>query len=114
MSKKIPLETFLPAYIKAYERGLTKEEFAEEIGLKPNTVYQRIYELRKDVDPTIPLLPTRHKQSISERAKAILDQIRKGEPTKAKPKAKKPEAAPASDGEDLTKEEQEALSELFG
>jgi hypothetical protein len=117
MTKKIPIEEFLPAYLKAAERGLSKEEFAVEIGLKASTVYQRVYELRRDVDPTIPLLKGRGRVSLAEKAKAILDAHSFGNgktvaDAPAKKQKAKPEPKPEANGE--MEEESAELDKIFG
>lgn len=111
--KKMMIDEFLPLYLKAVDEGVTREEFAKQIGVKVETLYQRVYELRRDVDPTIPLLQPMGKKSVAERAKAILELHRSGqggEPVAAKPKAKKSEPA-AADSEDET---EDALTDIFG
>jgi hypothetical protein len=71
MAARIPIEKFLPLYMQAVKQGLTREDFARTIGLKPSTVYQRAYELRSGgVD--VPLLQPASRVSTLERAKAIV------------------------------------------
>lgn len=72
---RIPIEKFLPLYLKAHEDGLTKEEFARKLGIKPSTVYQRVYELRvelKNDGVEIPLLKSEGKVSKLDKAREIL------------------------------------------
>lgn len=111
--KKLTIEEFLPLYLKAAEDGLTKEEFAEQVGLKPNTVYQRAYELRRDVDPSIPLLATRGRIPMQDRAAAILEEYRSGksEPAPKKEAPKKSEPVVQATEEDDAEAE---LSKIFG
>jgi transposase len=111
----MPIEKFLPLYMKAVETGLTKEEFARKIGVLPATVYQRVYELRHD-GLEIPLLKSEGRVSKLEKAKAILAELRAGAKAgtvtvKAKAKAvpaKKEEVAE----EPVLTEEQEVDDEL--
>lgn len=84
------IDRFLPLYMEAAESGTTKEEFAEKLGIKPETVYQRAYALRRQgVD--IPLLKSKGKLPMLEQAKQALDEYRKskkgapnGEPKKVR------------------------------
>jgi transposase len=117
----MPIEKFLPLYMKAAETGMTKEEFAEKIGVLPATVYQRVYELRHE-GLDIPLLKSEGRVSKMEKAKAILAQLRGGakaaeaapkSPLKAKAKAKKEEVVEDAVAEEPTlSEEQEVEDEL--
>jgi transposase len=113
----MPIEKFLPLYMKAVETGMTKEEFARKIGVLPATVYQRVYELRHDgLEDDIPLLKSEGRVSKMEKAKAILAALRAGAKAgtvtvKAKAKAvpaKKEEVAE----EPVLTEEQEVDDEL--
>ena len=98
---------------------MTKEEFANKIGVLPATVYQRVYELRHE-GLDIPLLKSEGRVSKLERAKAILAGLRVGAKagsvvvkaaTKAKAvPAKKADAAAAE--EPVLSEEQEVEDEL--
>ena len=116
---RMPIEKFLPLYMKAAETGMTKEEFANKIGVLPATVYQRVYELRHE-GLDIPLLKSEGRVSKLERAKAILAGLRVGAKagsvvvkaaTKAKAvPAKKADAAAAE--EPVLSEEQEVEDEL--
>jgi transposase len=114
---RMPIEKFLPLYMKAVETGMTKEEFSRKIGVLPATVYQRVYELRHE-GLDIPLLKSEGRVSKLERAKAILADLRGGAKAgsvvvKAKAKAvpaKKEEAAAAE--EPVLSEEQEVEDEL--
>lgn len=103
--RRIQLDEFLPAYLKACEQGLTREEFARKMGLKPATVYQRAYELRrqlKERGQSLPALRTEGRKSLLDRATAILEK-HSGKP---KPKKAEPEAE-MEDAED-------PLAELLG
>jgi transposase len=111
--KKMMIDEFLPLYLKAVAEGMTKEEFAEMIDVKPATIYQRVYELRRDVDPSIPLLQPKRRKTMAERARAILELHRSGadedEPQpKAKVKKEEAKTEPATDETDAE------LSEIFG
>lgn len=45
----VPVDKFLPEYVKAYKAGLTNEEFAEKIGMAPASVTSRASQLRKQL-----------------------------------------------------------------
>lgn len=75
-SRRWTIDKFLPAYLEAAEKGMTREAFAESIGLKPDTVYQRIYNLRKQ-RKDIPLLRAAGKVPMLEQADQIMDAYRK-------------------------------------
>jgi hypothetical protein len=92
------IDRFLPLYLEASEKGVTKEDFAESVGLKPDTVYQRVYALRrKGMD--IPLLRSKGKIPMLEQADKILAEYRakkgpgKEGPAKEVLKRDKPEQA---------------------
>jgi transposase len=83
--RRIPIEQFLPLYLKAVEEGMTKEQFAKKIGVKPATVYQRVYELRR-AGAELPSLPAATRRSLSERVRDILAEHQGGNgKAKAKP-----------------------------
>jgi hypothetical protein len=76
MSKsRIQVEDFVRAYLSAVERGLARAAFAQEMGIKPETVYQRVYALNRQlskVGKQLPTLPTNGRRSIADRAIAAL------------------------------------------
>jgi transposase len=103
------IEDFLDAYMKAVDEGISREEFAERIGVKPNTVYQRVYELRrKGIELTA--LPADGRKSTLERAKAFLE----GRGGKPKAQPKKPKPTPKEEVEEIETEEGDTLKEIFG
>lgn len=116
---RMPIEVFLPLYLKAVETGMTKEEFARKIGVLPATVYQRCYELRHE-GLDIPLLKSEGRVSKLEKAKAILAELRAGAKagsvivkaaTKSKAAPAKKEEEPVA-AEPVLTEEQEVEDEL--
>jgi transposase len=119
----MPIEKFLPLYMKAAETGITKEEFARKIGVLPATIYQRVYELRHE-GLDIPLLKSEGRVSKLEKAKAILADLRAGAKagsvivkaaTKAKAKAVAKEEVAADEAvaeEPTLSEEQQVEDEL--
>jgi hypothetical protein len=70
------IDTFLPAYLTAARDGVTLEDFAAAINVKPLTVYQRVAKLRAD-GLEIPTLEgdTSSRVSVLDRAAAILAQF---------------------------------------
>lgn len=70
------IETFLWAYADAIKSGLSRAEFADSIGVKTDTIYQRVYELRCR-GHNIPQLSTKKPLSFDERIKKTLSEIRK-------------------------------------
>ncbi len=116
------IEKFLPAYLEAAKKGMTREEFAENFGIKPATVYQRVYELRRATGEDIPLLASGGTVSVADRAKAILASFQGGAATAP---AKKPKKAAASKpaAEEIVEETEDdadfdetdsALTDIFG
>jgi len=70
------VEKFLPLYLEAVQDGLTKEEFADQIGVKPLTVYQRVVKLRQDPRlKNLPHLKGDDRPSVADRAAAIFAQF---------------------------------------
>jgi hypothetical protein len=116
------IDRFLPLYLEAAEKGVTKEEFAAQVGLKPDTVYQRVYALRrKGMD--IPLLRSKGKIPLLEQADKILTEYRakRGAPAPAQSKAPKDKenptkaAAPKADADPaLVGESVEDIASLLG
>jgi len=116
-SSRLPIEKFLPAYLKAVEEGVSKEEFAKKMGLKASTVYQRVYELRRE-GHDIPLLKCEGRVSRHDKAAQILAEYRKekpvakkkSEPTPAKKEKVVKVESPVLDTEDTSDE----LADIFG
>ena len=70
------VEKFLPLYLEAVQEGLTKEEFADRIGVKPLTVYQRVVKLRQDPRlKNLPHLKGEDRPSVADKAAAIFAQF---------------------------------------
>ena len=61
--RRIKEDEFIRAYCAAYKAGLTRDEFADSIGVKSLSVYQRAWQINHDLtDPgkrQLPLLPAR-------------------------------------------------------
>jgi transposase len=113
----MPIEKFLPLYMAAAEQGMTKEEFAAKIGVKPETVYQRVYELRSEgLADDIPLLKCGSRVSKLEKAKEILKSLRggaKAAPAKVK-KSEKPATDVAAEPTLDKGSEEDELASIFG
>jgi len=118
-TSRMPIEKFLPAYLKAHAEGLSKEEFARRMGLKPSTVYQRVYELRRE-GHDVPLLACEGRESKFDKAAKILAAHSGGKA--AAPPKKKTEAKPAKVKEAvkevakepvLEEEESDDLADIF-
>lgn len=104
-SQRWTIDKFLPAYLEAVEKGMTREAFAESIGLKAETVYQRVYNLRKS-RKDIPLLRSAGKVPMLERADEIMEAYnRRRKATPSKPVAEVNEeleaASVESDGQEM-------------
>lgn len=70
-NKRNNIEDFMAQYMDAVANGLTRAEFAARIGILPATVYQRVYELRRQgVD--VPQLRGESRRTTAERAKAAI------------------------------------------
>lgn len=82
---------FWEEYGKALESNEFREDFAERIGLKPTTVYQKVYERRRS-GWNIPQLPCKGGDSMSgrERFASIMENlgITQGAPKHHKPRKK--------------------------
>lgn len=94
--RRLTIDVFLPLYLKAVDEGMTKEDFARKVGLKPATVYQRVYELRRE-GADLPLLATTSRRPIKDRAKSIISEYQSRKAKKAEPKA----AAPVEEEQEL-------------
>lgn len=86
------IEKFLPLYLQAAAEGITKEEFAEQLGIKPDTVYQRVYALRRK-GADLPLLRSAGKVPVMEQATKIIEAFK----AKGKAPAVSPRAETADD-----------------
>ena len=66
---RVSIEKFLPLYLEAVKNGLNREEFAEQIGVKPLTVYQRVVKLRQDARlKNLPHLKGDDRPSVADKA----------------------------------------------
>jgi hypothetical protein len=116
------IEKFLPAYLEAAKNGMTREEFAESFGIKPATVYQRVYELRRATGEDIPLLSAGGTASVTDRAKAILASFQNSSASAPAKKSKKAaankpvveETSEEIEGDADFDETDSALTDIFG
>jgi len=74
---RISVEDFVGAYMQAVEDGLTRDEFANSIGVQSLTVYQRVTKLRNDGLDIPHLEGESGRVPVLERAKAALAAFRK-------------------------------------
>jgi len=70
------IETFLWAYADAITEKMTRQEFADSLGIKADTVYQRVYELQCE-GHDLPQLPVRKSLSRNEIIRKTMSEIRK-------------------------------------
>ena len=70
------IESFLWAYADAIRDKMTRLEFAEQMGVKADTIYQRVYELQCD-GHDLPQLPVRKPMTRNEIIRHTLKEIRK-------------------------------------
>jgi hypothetical protein len=67
---------FLPQYLEAVRMGLTRDEFATQLGVKPLTVYQRVVKLRQDSRmKNLPHLKGDDRATVADKAAAIFAQF---------------------------------------
>jgi len=67
---------FLPQYLEAVKQGLTRDEFAAQLGVKPLTVYQRVVKLRQDSRmKNLPHLKGEDRATVADKAAAIFAQF---------------------------------------
>jgi hypothetical protein len=70
------IDSFLPLYLDAVNKGLTRDEFADGLGIKPLTVYQRVVKLRQDPRlANLPHLKGEERASVADKAAAIFAQF---------------------------------------
>lgn len=99
--RRIQIDEFLPAYLKACEQGMTREDFARKMGLQVATVYQRAYELRRKLQERgqdLPMLRMEGKKALIDKASAIIEK-HMGKP--ARPKKVEPEVESEEVGDPL-------------
>ena len=70
------IESFLWAYADAIRDRMTRQEFADSMGVRPDTIYQRVYELQCE-GHDLPQLPVRKPLSRQEIIRKTLKEIRK-------------------------------------
>lgn len=86
--KSVDAITFMRAYMSAYEKGLdpvtkkcsaTLEQVASELGLSPETAYQKMNTIRKKLFKekgiSIPILATKKKQPRKRVARLDIDEL---------------------------------------
>ena len=96
MSKKMPAEKFIPIYLAAVDADMKRDEFAKKLGVRTETVYQRVYDLNTKHDAGLPQLKLDERLTKSEAVKAAIAQYRSGK-------------KPSKSSEQTSNEELEAL-----
>jgi|688.fasta_scaffold417385_3 hypothetical protein len=77
--RRTSVESFVWGVIEANKKGWCREDLAVKLGMKPASIYQRTYELRRQ-GVKIPCLPARQaieKASVAERANRVLREARR-------------------------------------
>jgi len=69
------IDDFLPAYLAAVRDGVSLEDFAASIGVKPLTVTQRVAKLRQG-GLDVPSISGGQRVSVLDRAASILAQFK--------------------------------------
>jgi hypothetical protein len=84
---RMPTSVFVPLYLEAVAKGMTRQDFAESIGIQASSVYQRIHDYHaKGYSQTeFPHLKARGKRSLKETVDAALAAFKNGATS---PKAK--------------------------
>lgn len=97
---------FLKKYIDFYKRGLTRDDLAEELGIKVESVYSRI-QVEKRRGNTMPLLPKRGGASSAEVDSLLSELASLNGHSKATPAPDPKPAKPADNGDDAALEADE-------
>ena len=79
VKQRTSIDEFLPAYLKAFNDGLSREDFAAQINVTVTTIYQRVYDLNRRLQaagkPRLPHLKlSRRRPTLAERAAAVMEQ----------------------------------------
>ena len=77
--RRTSVETFVWGVVEANKKGWCREELAIKLSLKPETIYQRIYELRRQgvKIPCLPAQRAKDKISVADRANRVLREARR-------------------------------------
>lgn len=77
--KRLSSEQFVPLYLEAVEAEMTREDFADKIGVTSMTVYQRIYEMHQKgaCKKTFPQLQTKGRRSYMDKINAAVEEWKK-------------------------------------
>lgn len=97
---------FLKKYIDFYKRGLTRDDLAEELGIKVESVYSRI-QVEKRRGNTMPLLPKRGGASSAEVDSLLSELASLNGHSKATPAPDPKPAKPVDSGDDAALEADE-------
>lgn len=75
---RMTVAKFIPMYLAAVEAGTTREEFARQLGVKPDTIYQRVYDLNRQHGAALPQLPSGGRISMADQVQAAIAAYRGG------------------------------------
>lgn len=77
MSKRMPVEQFIPQYLAAVDAGMMREDLAKKLGISTNTLYQRIHDLNNECGTDFPQLPLRGRKSLKDRVQEAVASYKK-------------------------------------
>jgi hypothetical protein len=77
---RMPTSVFVPLYLEAVAKGMTRQDFAESIGIQASSVYQRIHGMwmKGACKKTFPLLKARGKRPFLETVDRAVAAYRSG------------------------------------
>lgn len=75
---RMTVAQFIPLYMAAVDAGVTREEFAKKLGVKPDTIYQRVYDLNTNHGAGLPQLRCEGRSPLSDQVKQALAAYRGG------------------------------------
>lgn len=75
-NKKMPAEKFIPMYLAAVDADMKRDEFAKKLGVRTESVYQRIYDLNTKHGANLPQLKLDERLTKAEAVKAAIAQYR--------------------------------------
>lgn len=73
---RMTVAKFIPLYMAAVDAGVTREEFARKLGVKPDTIYQRVYDLNTNHGAGLPQLRCEGRAPLAEQVKQALESYR--------------------------------------
>ena len=73
---RLTIREFIPMYMAAVEAGMTREAFAKKLGVKSDTIYQRVYDLNTNHAAGLPQLRCEGRAPLAEQVKQALASYR--------------------------------------